>query len=139
MAVTPEEFYDERRVAFVPMGFCFPGHDAKGGDLPPPGERAPLKFAKSGNDKVGAGRMEITGTQPPARVTVKLDFLRPFKSQNTTDYTLQPQGGDTEVTWTMSGPMPFISKLMSVFVSMDRMIGKDFESGLANLKAVAER
>ena len=93
----------------------------------------------NGNDDVGAGRMEITGVQAPARVTVKLNFLRPFESQNTTVYTLQPKGTATEVTWSMSGPMPFISKLMSVFVSMDKMIGKDFEQGLANLKALAER
>ncbi|WP_088287110.1 SRPBCC family protein [Ideonella sp. A 288] len=93
----------------------------------------------SGNDQVGAGRMEITGVQAPAQVTVKLDFLRPFESRNTTVYTLRPKGGGTEVTWSMSGPMPFVSKLMSVFVSMDAMIGKDFEAGLANLKALAEK
>ncbi len=92
-----------------------------------------------GNDKVGAGRMEVTGVQAPSKVSIKLDFLRPFKSQNVTDYSLVNKGSATEVTWTMSGPSPYISKLMGIFVSMDKMIGKDFEAGLANLKAVAEK
>ena len=92
-----------------------------------------------GNDKVGAGRMEVTGIQAPSKVSIKLDFMRPFKSQNTTEYALVSKGSATEVTWTMFGPSPFISKLMGVFVSMDKMIGKDFEAGLANMKAVAEK
>ena len=92
-----------------------------------------------GNDKVGAGRMEVTGIQAPSKVNVKLDFKRPFESQNTTEYSLVPKGSATELTWTMSGPSPFISKVMGIFVSMDKMIGKDFEAGLANIKGVAEK
>jgi hypothetical protein len=96
-------------------------------------------YAWDGNDKVGAGRMEITSAQAPGQVDIKLDFLRPFASSNTTRFALKAQADGTEFVWTMQGPMPFISKLMSVFVSMDSMIGKDFEAGLANLKAVAEK
>jgi hypothetical protein len=96
-------------------------------------------YAWEGNDKVGAGRMEITAAQAPGQVDIKLDFLRPFASGNTTRFQLKAQGDGTEFVWTMQGPMPYISKLMSVFVSMDKMIGPDFERGLANLKAVAEK
>ncbi len=88
--------------------------------------------------KVGAGRMEITGAAPPSRITIKLDFLKPFEAHNTTTFTLQPRGGATEVTWTMEGPSPFINKVMGVVMNMDRMIGKSFEEGLATLKAMAE-
>lgn len=92
-----------------------------------------------GNDKVGAGRMEILKTQPPGALDIQLDFQRPFEGHDITEFRLQPQAGGTEFVWTMKGPMPFVSKLMSVFVSMDKMIGKDFENGLANLKALAEK
>lgn len=96
-------------------------------------------YAWDGNDEVGAGRMEITAMSVPSEVDIKLDFTRPFESNNRTQFLLEPKGADTQVTWKMSGPMPFISKLMSVFVSMDRMIGPDFEKGLAQMKAVAEQ
>lgn len=93
----------------------------------------------TGNSKVGAGRMEITGVQTHAQVNIKLDFFRPFKSSNVAEYSLVAQGGVTDLTWTMSGPATFITKLMGIFVSMDKMVGKDFEEGLAKLKAVAEK
>jgi uncharacterized protein YndB with AHSA1/START domain len=92
-----------------------------------------------GNKDVGKGRMEILDASTPAKTVIKLDFLQPFESHNTTVFTLVPQGDMTEVSWDMSGPMPFISKIMSVFASMDAMIGKDFEKGLANMKAAAEK
>lgn len=93
----------------------------------------------SGNDAVGAGRMEILKTEPNRQVNVKLDFLQPFEGHNTSEYTLSTNGDATTVTWAMFGPSPYISKLIGLFVSMDRMIGKDFEKGLAQLKAVAEQ
>ncbi len=93
----------------------------------------------TGNSKVGAGRMEIMTSAPASKVDIKLDFIRPFEGHNVTIFTLTPQGQTTQVNWTMNGPAPFITKLMGVFVSMDTMIGKDFESGLANLKAIAEK
>jgi hypothetical protein len=71
-------------------------------------------------------------------VTIRLDFAKPFEAHNVVVFTLEPRGDATNVTWTMEGPMPFVSKLLSVFINMDRMVGTDFETGLANLKAVAE-
>ena len=88
-----------------------------------------------GNSKVGKGRMEIIDAPPPSRVAIKLDFLKPFEAHNTAEFTLMPRGNTTDVTWAMHGPNLFIGKVMSLFVSMDRMVGKDFETGLANLKA----
>lgn len=92
-----------------------------------------------GNKDVGRGRMEVTDAATPAKTVIKLDFMEPFESHNTTEFTLVPQGAETQVTWTMNGPMQFISKIMSVFSSMDAMIGKDFDKGLASMKAVAEK
>ena len=96
-------------------------------------------YAWEGDSKVGAGRMEITDTAAASKVTIKLDFIRPFEGHNVAEFTLQPQGETTEVNWVMSGPSTYITKLMGIFVSMDKMIGKDFEAGLSNLKAIAEK
>jgi uncharacterized protein YndB with AHSA1/START domain len=96
-------------------------------------------YAWVGNSKVGEGRMEILESTPPSKVSIKLDFIKPFEGHNTADFTLQPQGDSTQVTWVMYGPAPYITKLMGIFVSMDEMIGKDFEEGLGNLKTVAEK
>ncbi len=100
-------------------------------------------YAWDGNKAVGAGRMEILQAQVPSKVLIKLDFIRPFEGHNTADFTLAA-GADsaqpsTTVTWLMQGPTPFVSKLMQVFVSMDSLIGKDFEAGLAQMKQVAEK
>ncbi len=95
-------------------------------------------YAWLGNNKVGQGRMEITASVPPSRVTIQLDFLKPFEAHNIADFTLTPAGATTNVTWAMHGPNRFVSKIMSVFVSFDRMVGKDFEAGLAAMKAAAE-
>jgi uncharacterized protein YndB with AHSA1/START domain len=89
--------------------------------------------------KVGAGRMEIVSSTAPHSVTMQLDFDKPFKAHNTAEFTLQAQGdGITIVTWAMHGPSPYVSKLMGVVFNMDRMVGKDFEAGLANLRALTE-
>jgi hypothetical protein len=96
----------------------------------------------SGNGKAGAGRMEITGMNvAPAKavITIKLDFFKPFKANNTAEFAMTSAGGGTDLTWAMFGPSPFVSKLMGVFVSMDKLIGKDFEAGLAALKRNAEQ
>jgi hypothetical protein len=92
-----------------------------------------------GNSKVGQGRMEITDATAPTQVTIKLDFIKPFEGHNVAEFLLQPNGDATNVTWTMRGPSPYIAKVMSVFCNMDSMIGKDFEAGLANLKAATEK
>lgn len=92
----------------------------------------------SGNKQVGQGRMEITESTPPSKVTIKLDFVQPFEAHNFASFTLSGGGDATQVTWEMWGPNNFMLKVMSVFMSMDRMVGKDFESGLANLKSLME-
>ena len=96
-----------------------------------------------GDRNVGKGRMEIIEATPPSRVVIKLDFLAPFEGHNTAEFTMDAAGGptnldSTNVTWAMYGPRPFMAKVMGVFFNMDRMIGTDFEAGLANLKSVAE-
>jgi K+-transporting ATPase KdpF subunit len=92
-----------------------------------------------GDHNVGKGRMEITDTSPPSRVTINLDFVKPFETRNIVEFTLEPQGDSTNVTWAMHGPSPYIAKVMHVFFDMDSMVGNDFETGLANLKAIAEK
>jgi uncharacterized protein YndB with AHSA1/START domain len=95
-------------------------------------------YGWEGNKNVGSGRMEILDVQPQ-KVTIKLDFLAPFEAHNTTEYSLEPQGDGTKVTWAMFGPSNYMSKVMNVFMSMDKMVGPDFEAGLAKLKAAAEK
>jgi uncharacterized protein YndB with AHSA1/START domain len=95
-------------------------------------------YGWEGNKNVGTGRMEILDVQPQ-KVTIKLDFLAPFEAHNTTEYSLEPQGDSTKLTWAMFGPSNYMSKVMSVFMSMDKMVGPDFEAGLAKLKTVAEK
>lgn len=93
----------------------------------------------AGNNKAGQGRMQIVAADPPTHLGVQLDFIKPFKAHNLAEFTLLPQPDGTRVTWSMSGPNTFVSKVMSLFFDMDAMIGKDFETGLANMKAAAER
>ena len=89
--------------------------------------------------KVGAGRMEIIASEAPNKLTMQLDFIKPFKARNTAEFTLQAQGEHlTVVSWAMHGPSPYLSKLMGLVFNMDTMIGKDFEAGLAHLKALTE-
>ena len=96
-------------------------------------------YAWDGNNKVGSGRMEILESAAPSKIVIKLDFFKPFEGHNTAEFTLQPQGDGTHVTWLMHGPAPFMNKLMQVFMNLDNMIGKDFEAGLVNLKNVTEK
>jgi hypothetical protein len=101
----------------------------------PSGKGAVYEWAGSG--KAGAGRMEILDASA-SKVLIKLDFIKPFEAHNTAEFQLIPKGAATEVTWVMDGPTPFIAKVMGLFFNMDAMIGKDFEAGLANLKAASE-
>jgi hypothetical protein len=96
-------------------------------------------YAWDGNKNVGSGRMEILETSVPSKITIKLDFFKPFEGHNTAEFTMLPQGDVTNLTWTMHGPAVFMSKLMQVFINLDHMIGRDFEVGLANLKKLAEK
>jgi hypothetical protein len=91
-----------------------------------------------GNRKAGKGRMEITSVEPDRSVAVDLQFLKPFKARNVTTFTTEPQGDDTLVRWSMTGPRTFMTRVMGIFSSMDKMIGPDFEKGLDRLKADAE-
>lgn len=91
-----------------------------------------------GDSKVGEGQMEISSVTP-TKTTIKLDFLKPFASHNTANFLIEPEGMGTRVTWVMDGPLEFFpGKLMSVFTTMDKTIGPDFEKGLASLKTESE-
>jgi uncharacterized protein YndB with AHSA1/START domain len=96
-------------------------------------------YAWEGNRNVGSGRMEILEANSPSLVKIQLDFLKPFEAHNIAEFTMLPQGNATNLTWVMHGPAPFISKVMQVFMNMDKMIGKDFETGLARIKSVSEK
>ncbi len=95
-------------------------------------------YGWEGNKNVGTGRMEILDVQPQ-KVTIKLDFLSPFEAHNTAEYTMQPEGDSTKLTWAMFGPANYMSKVMTTVMSMEKMVGPDFEVGLAKLKAAAEK
>jgi hypothetical protein len=90
-----------------------------------------------GNRKAGKGRMEILEVDA-STVRIDLQFLKPFKSHSNTIFVLEPEGDGTLVTWTMAGPHTMMTRVMGLFISMDKMIGPDFEKGLARLKADAE-
>jgi len=96
-------------------------------------------YAWNGNRNVGAGRMEILESTSPSKIAIKLDFMKPIEGHNIATFTMVPNGEATEVTWTMEGPAPFIGKVMGVFFDLDKMIGSDFDAGLANLKRVSEQ
>lgn len=95
-------------------------------------------YAWDGNKDAGKGQMMIVDATPSSKITIKLDFSAPFEAHNIAEFLLAPEASGTGVTWAIFGPQPFMSKLMGVFLDMDKMIGKDFEDGLAALKARAE-
>jgi uncharacterized protein YndB with AHSA1/START domain len=104
---------------------------------PPKGKGSVYSF--EGNREVGAGSLTVLDTVPPNKLVLALDMTKPMEGHNTVEFTLVPEGSGTRLTWSIFGPMPFISKVMCVFIDMDKMIGKEFESGLASLKALAEK
>jgi len=87
----------------------------------------------------GKGRMTITESVPSKKISVKVDFAKPFEAHNVNEFTLEPDDGSTKVTWSMQGTNLYMMKLMSIFVNMDRVAGKHFENGLDKLKAIAEK
>ena len=95
-------------------------------------------FAWDGNDKVGAGTMTITESKPNERIATRTDFVRPFAGTSQSDFIFSEQGGATNVIWTMTGKHNFISKAMCLITPMEKMVGPDFERGLAQLRQVAE-
>jgi hypothetical protein len=95
-----------------------------------------------GQGKAGAGRMEITEMRAGSErglIAIKLDFLKPWKATNTAEFVMTPTDAGTDLSWAMFGPSPFASKLMGVFIDLDKMVGKDFEAGLVALKRNAEQ
>jgi len=96
-------------------------------------------YGWEGNKNIGSGNMEILSAPAPQKVSIKLDMLRPFEAHNVAEFTLVPAGDSTNVTWAMRGPVPFFAKVIHVFMNVDRMVGGQFEEGLAKLKAVAEK
>ena len=88
--------------------------------------------------KTGQGRMENVGSTPSSLVEIDLQFLKPFKNRNLTEFRLTPTSGGTEVVWTMTGKSTLMSKVMGLFMSMDKMVGGQFAQGLASMKAIAE-
>ncbi len=96
-----------------------------------------------GNRQVGAGRIAITDSVAPSRVSLALDMSRPFAAHNTVDFILEPKSSGTnvigtQVTWAMQGHQPFMAKVMSLFINCDQTVGRQFEEGLAKLKALVE-
>jgi hypothetical protein len=96
-------------------------------------------YAWEGNSKVGSGRMEVLESLPASKITIKLDFFKPFEGHNTAEFTLDRKGDVTMLAWAMFGPSPYMSKVMGLLINMDRMIGGQFETGLAKLKSIAEK
>jgi len=95
-------------------------------------------YAWEGNGDVGSGRMEIVEVDPARRVKIQLDFIAPMEAHNTAEFALQPEGDTTNVTWAMYGRNNLVGKLFGLFMDMDAMVGDAFETGLANLKKLAE-
>lgn len=89
------------------------------------------------DSNIGSGRMKIIDVTA-SKIRIALDFISPIEGHNVADFALEPNGNSTTVRWVMQGPNAYIGKVIGVFLDMDEMIGKDFEAGLANLKAMAE-
>lgn len=95
-------------------------------------------FGWDGNSEVGAGKMTVTESVPNERIRIRLEFLRPFKATNAAEFDFKPEGNQTAVTWSMSGQHTFLFKAMGLIMNMDKMVGGDFEKGLASMKAIVE-
>jgi hypothetical protein len=96
-------------------------------------------YSWAGNKKVGEGRMTLTESRPGDLVRIRLEFLKPFKATNTTEFSFRPLGDKTQVTWTMTGRNGFVGRLFCMFMNMDKMVGRDFEKGLAAMKSLVEK
>jgi hypothetical protein len=95
-------------------------------------------FTWSGNSKVGEGRMTIIESRPSDLIRIKLEFMKPFKGTNATEFSFRPEGDQTALTWSMAGQNNFMAKAIGLFMNCDKMVGGQFETGLANLKSVTE-
>ena len=99
---------------------------------------AGASFGWAGNKKVGEGRMTILESQASDVIRIRLEFFKPFKATNTVEFLFKAEGGQTLVTWSMAGKNNFMGKIFGLFMNCDRMVGRDFEKGLASMKSVAE-
>lgn len=111
--------------------------DAKA-DFAGPSEGAGAQFSWAGNNKVGEGTMTIVESRPNEVIRIRLEFLKPFPATNQAEFTFSPEGEGTRVTWTMTGTNNFIARIFCTVMRMDRMVGRDFEKGLASMKAIVE-
>ena len=96
------------------------------------------KYAWVDNKKVGQGNMEITNSVPSKYMQLDLNFIKPFQASNVTEFTLTPNGKGTHLKWEMRGHAPFVFRVMGMFFSMDKIVGTDFERGLANLRGIVD-
>lgn len=103
-----------------------------------PDEGEGASYAWAGNKDVGEGKMTITTSNPNEQVTIRLEFLKPMNVTNTSEFSFAPEGDGTRVTWELTGKNNFMGKAFGLFMNMDKMIGADFEKGLAKLKQVVE-
>jgi Polyketide cyclase / dehydrase and lipid transport len=103
-----------------------------------PSEGVDAKMSWAGNNKVGVGSMTIMESRPDEYIQFKLEFQKPMQATNIAEFTFKPEGEQTNVTWTMTGTNNFMGKVMSLVMNCDKMIGGQFEKGLADLKAVVE-
>lgn len=104
---------------------------------PDAGKGAVLAF--DGGNKAGVGSLSITDTAAPSKILMNLIMTKPLKCNNVVEFTFEPKGNATEVTWAMYGPQTFAGKLMNVFIDCNKMCERQFDTGLASLKAVAEK
>lgn len=95
-------------------------------------------YTWTGNNEVGEGRMTIIESRPSELIRIKLEFFKPFAATNSAEFTFKPEGGQTVVTWSMTGEKNFMAKAVHLFMSMEKMIGGQFEKGLADMKAIVE-
>lgn len=155
-ATRPDDFLIERSVSIkATPGEIYPFmSDFHKGDLWSPYEKKDPAMKRTfsgaasgkgavyefdGNKNVGKGRLEIVEAVPPGKVVLTLDMIKPVQGHNVVVYTLDPRGDGTKVTWSMSGKNTYLSKIICTFINMDKMVGGDFEAGLANLKALTEK
>jgi len=103
-----------------------------------PGAGAGAKYSWAGNEMVGEGRVTIVESKPNELVTTKLEFIKPFEATNTAEYALKSEGNQTTVTWSMYGKANFVSKCMGLFMNCEKMIGDEFDKGLAAMKTIVE-
>jgi hypothetical protein len=93
----------------------------------------------SGNKKVGEGRMTILESRAESFIRIKLEFIKPFTATNIAEFEFQPEAGGTRITWSMHGTRNFMFKAFSLLMDMEKMVGPDFERGLAAMKALSEK